>query len=99
MSTQGSSKPSGGRLWQTAYHRLRPELESWLLDTGRFLLIFASLLLGFAVFKLLRALGLNADFIDQVEKLDHYGITSCFVLFLLTVLRRALAAFFASNKE
>ena len=82
-----------------SYRRLQPELESWLIDTGRFSLIFASLLFAYAVFRILRAVGIDSDFIDGLERLDHFSIAASFVMFLLTVLRRALAAMLAPNTD
>jgi hypothetical protein len=87
------------QLGRRAYRKLQPELESWLVDTGAFSLIFSSLLFAFAVFRILRALGINADFIDALEQLDHFAIATSFVMFLLTVLRRAYAAMTTPNAD
>jgi hypothetical protein len=85
---QESSKPTES-LAHRAYRRLEPELESWLVDMGNFLLIFAGLLVAFGFFRLLRALGISSSFIDWMETLDHAAVAFCFVSFLWTVTRRA----------
>jgi hypothetical protein len=103
MRRQGSGTKSSSamgsirQLARRAYRRLEPELESWLVDTGRFSLIFASLLFAYAVFRLLRAVGVNGDFIDGLEAMDHFSIAASFVMFLLTILRRGLAAMTAPS--
>jgi hypothetical protein len=82
-----------------AYRKLEPELESWLVDTGGFLLIFASLLIAYGVFRLLRAVGVGGGFIDWLESLDHFSIACSFVMFLLNILRRALAALLSPKAD
>ena len=87
------------QLVRRAYRKLQPELESWLVDTGRFGLIFASLLFGYAVFRVLRAVGVNGDYLDGLELLDHFSIAASFVMFLLAVLRRAFVAMSAPDAD
>ena|ERR1700730_5687371 len=99
MPQELQPKESLRKLVRRAYRKLEPELESWLVDTGGFFLIFASLLIAYAVFKLLRAAGVNGDYIDGMEQLDHFSIACSFIMFLLTILRRALAALLAPKGD
>jgi hypothetical protein len=77
MADRGTSGSSPQGLLQRAYRKLDPEIEAWLVDTGRFLLFFASLLIAYGLFKVLRALGVDRRYIDTLE----WWITSRTVAF------------------
>jgi hypothetical protein len=98
--TQGlkaMSKPTSN-LWQRAWHKLEPDVESWLVDMGRYALLFLGLVSLFLLFKLLRSIGINSPFIDTLEKWDHVGTAIIFVVFVVTLIRRAIVSLFSSGK-
>src|SRR6266851_2914406 len=98
MADPGMSGSSPRDLLQRAYRKLDPEIESWLVDTGRFLLLFASLLIAHGVFKVLRALGIDRTYVDVLEWSDHFANGCVFVMYLLAILRAALAALVAPKR-
>ena len=68
-----------------------PRVESWLDDQQEFLLQMASLALAYAVFRILRAIGVPDWVVSTLETLDHIAIILVFGMFLLGVVRRAFA--------
>jgi hypothetical protein len=83
---------------QRVYRKLDPDIEAWLVDTGRFLLLFVSLLIAQGVFKILRALGINRNYVDVLEWSDHFANGCVFILYLVAILRTALAGSVAPRK-
>ena len=74
--------------WQEFLDR-NPRVQSWLSDQEDFLLQMASLALAYAVFRILRAIGVPDWVVSTLETLDHIAIILVFGAFLLGVVRRA----------
>jgi hypothetical protein len=85
--------PNPPNLWQRVWAKLQPDVESWLVDTGRYILLFFGLIVMFAVFRILRSIGINTPFVDILEQIDHTGIGIVFAIFVATLVRRALVSF------
>jgi hypothetical protein len=78
------------KFWKRLWVRVQPDLESWLVDTFGYLLIFTSLALSHSSFWVLVYLGLNPHLIDFLETADHIAIGVIFVTFLLGLIRRSI---------
>jgi hypothetical protein len=79
--------------WQRVWNRLQLDVESWLVDMGRYALLFLGLIAFFFLFKLLRAIGFNQAYIDILEQLDHVGAGIIFAIYVASLVRRAIASF------
>jgi hypothetical protein len=75
------------QFWQ----RSQREFEAFLFETVRVALLFAGLLFLLAVFRVLRAAGVDADFLNTLQKVDHLATGIIFVAYLLMLVRRALS--------
>jgi hypothetical protein len=80
-------------IWQRAWIRLQPDVESWIVDTARFALLFLGLILFYGIFKILRSMGFNQTFVDILEDVDHAGAGIVFTIYVVSIIRRALASF------
>ena len=85
-------------MFQRAYRKLDPEIEAWLVDTGRFLLLFGSLLIAQGIFRILRALGIDRSYVDVLEWSDHFANGCVFILYLVAILRTAVAGSVAPRR-
>lgn len=81
------------------WERLRPDVESWVVDTGRYLLVFASLALGHLFCSGLRFAGVERRAVDFLERCDLGANGIVLVMFLLTQVRRAASIFGRYGKE
>jgi hypothetical protein len=80
-------------LLQRVWVRLQPDVESWLVDMGRYALLFLGLIAFFGLFKLLRSMGFNQTYVDILERVDHAGAGIIFGIYVLSLMRRAGASF------
>jgi hypothetical protein len=87
------------QFWPQVWERLRPDVESWVVDTGRYLLVFASLAIGHILFSALRLAGIERRAADFMERCDLGANGIALVMFLLTQLRRAASIFIRYGKE
>lgn len=80
--------------WSTIVARNRSILQNWLSEQFEFLLYLTGLVLAFAVFRLLKFIGVEVSLVELLEKLDNCAIVVVFGLFLVRVIRQSLAATF-----
>ena len=74
----------------------RPRLRVWLDELLEFGFIFASLIVFHSVFRLGRtAFDLGADLMNFMEQTDHYAVKAIWILFLLSLVRKAATATFS----
>jgi len=78
-------------IWQRAWIRLQPDVESWIVDNGRFALLFLGLILFYGVFKIFRSIGFNSIYVDILEWLDRVSAGIIFVIYVISTIRRAIA--------
>ena len=81
------------------WDRIRPDFSSWLVDLARYSFTFANLVFLFVVFKFLRAIGINADFIDTMEFCEHLCTGAVFVAFAFSTVRRAVGILFSRAEK
>jgi hypothetical protein len=85
--------------WSEITTRNKALLQNWISEQFEFLLQFSAVTFAYVVFRILRALGVESDFLDLLDKLDKGAIVIVFGLFLLGVVRRAAVNTFASEKQ
>jgi hypothetical protein len=83
------------QFWQ----RSQREIEAFLFETLRVALLFAGLLSLLAVFRILRAAAVDADFLNTLQELDHLATGIIFVAYLVMLVRRAVSLVWSKADE
>jgi hypothetical protein len=71
-----------------------PRNQSWaeeLVEYGR---ILASTTLAYGFFRLMKVIGMKAEYVDTLEQMDQIATVVIFGAFLLSIIRRALVQIF-----
>src|SRR5438045_2587298 len=84
--------------WQSLWTKIRPDVESFLVEMTAYVLVLSGLVILFLFFKLLLALGIEQWYVDLLEFWEHIGVAVGFLAALLGVIRRAIIAIILSWK-
>jgi uncharacterized membrane protein len=92
-----NAKGAALAFWSEIATRNKDRLQSWISEQFEFLLQLATVTIAYGFFRALRAIGVEGDFLDIMDKLDKGAIVLVFGLFLFGVVRRAFAALTAEK--
>jgi hypothetical protein len=79
------------RFWSSIFAESRTSLQRRISEAVEFLAQMSSLAIAFGAFKALRILGIDSPLVDLLERLDNVAFILVFVLFLIRVVREAVA--------